>query len=57
MELFVLFLHTLVQLPKPDWVIVEARPSEAALHHSPSWTNSLYTPRGVFGVIVLLEKK
>ena len=34
--------------PKPsqlgwDWVIVEARSSDAALHHSPSWSNSPYT--------------
>ena len=47
--------------PKPSqlgwgWVIVEARSSDAALHHSP-WSNSLKQPWGVFWVIVLLKNK
>ena len=31
------------------WVIVEARSSDAALHYSPSWANSLTRPGGVVG--------
>ena len=35
-------------IPKPSqlgwgWVILEARSSDAALHHPPSWSNSSYT--------------
>ena len=36
--------------------IVDARSSEAALHHSPSWSNSPYAAL-VFWVIVLLKNK
>lgn len=38
---WLLFLHSLVHLGT-DHVIVEARSSDAALHHPPSWTNSSY---------------
>ena len=46
---WLIFLQSAVQLiPKHlNWVevrvIVEARSSDAALHHSPSWSNSPYT--------------
>ena len=44
---WLLFLHSAVRLISKhlNWVevIVEARSSDAALHHSPSWSNSPYT--------------
>ena len=41
---WLLFLHSAVQLIQHDnRVIVEARLSDEALHHSPSWSNSPYT--------------
>ena len=42
---WLLFLHSSVQLSQLGWsqVNVESRSSDAALDHSPSWSNSPYT--------------
>ena len=40
---WLLFLHSTVQLIPNHLNLVEARSSDAALHHSPSWSNSPYT--------------
>ena len=57
---WLLFLHSAVQLLPIHLncqVIVEAKSSDAAHHHSPSGQIALRQPGGVFWVIVLLINK